>query len=115
MSPTTVCLNMWNKTNMKPLGETVLMFVNPRTRAKSKVKFVVVPNGFTNLLGLKTIQELGFITTNKECFISQIKALHQLGDLGETTLRIDENAQPKVLPCRKISLAIDGSVKEELD
>ena len=114
VSPTTVRLNMWNKTNMKPLGETVLMVVNPRTRAKSEVKFVVVPNGFTNLLGLKTIQELGFITINEECFISQIKA-PQLGDLGEATLRIDENAQPKVLPCRKISLAIDGSVKEELD
>ena len=80
VSPTTVRLNMWNKTNMKRLGETVLMVVNPRTRAKSEVKFVVVPNGFTNLSGLKTIQELGFITINKECFISQIKA-PQLGDL----------------------------------
>ena len=48
------------------------MVVNPRTSAKSEVKFVVVPNGFTNLLGLKTIQELGFITINEECFISQI-------------------------------------------
>ena len=114
VSQTTVRLNMWNKTNMKPLGETVLMVVNPRTRVKSEVKFVVVPNGFTNLLGLKTIQELGFITINEECFISQIKA-PQLGDLGEATLRIDENAQPKILPCRKIPLAIEGSVKEELD
>ena len=90
------------------------MVENPRTRAKSGVKFVVVPNGFTNLLGLKTIQELAFITINEECFISQIKA-PQLGDLEEATLRIDENAQPKVLPCRKISPAIEGSVKEELD
>ena len=60
MSPTTARLNMWNKTNIKPLEETVLMVVNPRTSAKSEVKFVVVPNGFTNLLGLKTMQELGF-------------------------------------------------------
>ena len=110
MSPTTVRLNMWNKTNTKPRAETVLIC----TRAKSEVKFFVVPNGFTNLLGLKTIQELGFITLNEECFISQIKA-PQLGDLGEATLRIDEKAQPKVLPCRKIPFAIDGSVKEELD
>lgn len=48
VSPTTVRLNMWNKTDMKPLEETVLKVVNP----ESKVKFVVVPNGFTNLLGL---------------------------------------------------------------
>ena len=114
VSPTTVRLNRWNKTNMKPLGETVLMVVNPRVNAKSEVKFVVVPNGFNNLLGFKTIQELGFITINEECFISQIKA-PQLGDLGEATLRIDGNAQPKVLPCRKIPLAIEESVKEELD
>ena len=62
VSPTTVSLNMWNKTDMKPLGETVLMVVNPHTRTNSKVTFVVVPNGFTILLVLKTIQELGFIT-----------------------------------------------------
>ena len=74
----------------------------------------MVPNGFTNLLGLKTIQELGFITINEECFISQLKA-PQLGDLGEATLRIDENAQPRVLPCRKIPLAIEDAVKKELD
>ena len=80
VSPTAVLLNMWNKTNMEPLGERGLMVVNPRTRAKSEVKFVVVPNGFTNLSGLKTIQELGFITINKECFISQIKG-PQLGSM----------------------------------
>ena len=81
---------------------------------ESEVKFVVVPNGFTILLGLKTIQELGFITINEECFISQLEA-PQLGDLGEATLRIDENAQPKVLPCRKIHLAIEDIVEKELE
>ena len=114
MSPTTVRLNTWNKTNLKPLGETILRVVNPCTRVESEVKFVVVPNGFTNLLGLKTIQELGFITINEEGFISQIKA-PQLGNLGEATLRIDENAQPKVLPRRKIPLAIEDTIKTELD
>ena len=114
VSPTTVRLIMWNKTNLKPLGETVLRVVNPCASVESEVKFVVVPNGFTYLLGLKTIQELGFITIIKGCFISQITA-PQLGDLGEATLRIDENAQPKVLPCSKIPLAIEDTVKKELD
>ena len=40
VSPTTVRLNMWNKTNMNPLGETVLMVVNPRTSAKSEVNLL---------------------------------------------------------------------------
>ena len=105
MFPTAVRLNMWNKTNLKPLGETILRVVNPCTTVESEVKFVVVPNGFTNLLGLKTIQELGFITINEECFISQLNA-PQLGDLGEATLRIDENVQPRVLPCRKFPLQL---------
>ena len=81
---------------------------------KSEVKLVVVPNGFTDLLGLKTIQKLGFITINKECFIFQIKA-PQLGDLGEATLRIDESAPHRVFPCKKIPLAIEEPVREELD
>ena len=114
VSPTTVRLNMWNKTNLKPLGETVLRVVNPCISVESEVKFVVVPNGFTNLLGLKTIQERSFITINEKCFISQLKA-PQLGDLGEATLRIDEHAQPRVLPCRKIPLTIEDAVKKELD
>ena len=54
------------------------MAVNPRTSAESEVKFVVLPNGFTNLLGLKTIQEFGFITINEEYFISQIKTLNSV-------------------------------------
>ena len=74
----------------------------------------MVPNGFTNLLGLNTIQELGFITINKECFISQVST-PQLGDLGEAPRRIDESVPPKVLPCRKVPIAIQDAVKEELD
>lgn len=114
VSPTIVRLNMRNKTNLEPLGETILKVTNPRTSVESEVKFIVVPNGFTNLLGLKTIQELGFITINEECFISHINA-PQLGDPGEATLRINENAQPKVLPRRKIPLAIEDDVKKELN
>ena len=52
VSPTTVRLNMWNKTNLKPLGEAVLRVANPHTSVESEVKFIVVPNGFTNLLAL---------------------------------------------------------------
>ena len=80
---------MWNKTNLKPLGETLLKVVNPRTGTETEVKFIVVPNGFTSLLGLKTIQELGFITINSEFFIAQVKT-PQLGDLGEATLKVDK-------------------------
>ena len=46
--------------------------------------------------------------------MSQIKA-PQLGDLGEATLRIGENAPQRILPCRKIPLAVEEPVREELD
>ena len=73
VSLTTTRLNTWKKTNLKPLGETVLRAANPRTNEEFEVKFIVVPNGFTNLPGVKTIQKLGFITLNEECFISKVK------------------------------------------
>ena len=114
VSPTRVRLNMWNKTDLKPLGETYLYVTNPSDNTKHQVKFIVVPNGFTNLLGLETTLELGFITINSDSFISRVTT-PRLGDLGEATLRVDETVPPKVLPCRKIPLAIQDDVKRELD
>ena len=117
VSPTSERLKMENKTNFKPFGETFQRITNSRTgtySAMTEVKFIVVPNGFTNLLGLKTIQELGFITINKEWFISQTTS-PLLGDLGEVTLKIDENIPPKVLLCRNVPLAIQNAVTKELN
>ena len=114
VSPTNTRLNMWNKTDLKPLGETSLVVTNPCSNTQHEIKFVVVPNGFTNLLGLDTIQQLGFVTINNDSFISKVTT-PQLGDLGEATLRIDETVPPKVLPCRKVPLAIRDDVKKELD
>lgn len=38
-----------------------------------------------------------------------------LGDLGEATLVVDNEVQPKTLPCRKLPLAIKDRDKSELD
>ena len=105
---------MWNKTNLKPLSETSLTTINPSDNTQHEVKFIVVPNGFTNLLGLNTIQELGFITINCNAFISKVST-PPLGDLGVASLRVNESVPPKVLPCRKVPLAIENDVKQELD
>lgn len=94
VSSTAAWFNMWNKTNLKPLGETFLTVKNPRTSSEVEIKFIVVPNGFKNLLGLHAIQEVGFITINKECIISQAST-PQLGDRGEATLRIIKGFLPK--------------------
>lgn len=114
VSPTNIRLNMWNKTNLKPLGGTSLTTTNPSDNSQHEVKFIEVPNGFTNLLGLNTIQELGFITINCNAFISKVST-PPLGDLGVASLRVNESVPPKVLPCRKVPLAIENDVKQELD
>ena len=104
---------MWNKTILKPLGETFLKVKNPRTSSEVEIKFIFVPNGFTNLLGLHTIQELGFIAINKECIISQLST-QNLVTREKPPLNY-ESVPPKVLPFRKVPIAIQDAVKEELD
>lgn len=46
---------MWNKINLRFLGEIVLRVVNFCISVEFEVKFVVVLNGFINLLGFKII------------------------------------------------------------
>ena len=57
-------LTMWNGSTMKPLGEAVLNVSNPKAITSTPVRFMVVDNNFTCLLGVDTIQELGLITVN---------------------------------------------------
>lgn len=108
--PTKIRLNMWNKTNMKPLGEADLTVVNPRTNEKHQLRFIVVPNQYTCLLGLEAVQKLKLITINNEKFISSVSS----SDLGTAHLHNDPNVKPKALPCRKIPIALQSLVHEEL-
>ena len=52
-------LTMWNGSTMRPLGEAVLDVFNPKNEQSAAVHFTVVDNGYTCLLGAKTIQALG--------------------------------------------------------
>ena len=98
--------------SLDSLGETTLTMKNPRTNEKHEVNFVIVPNDFECLLGLKTIQKLNLITVNSEMFIG--KVVTYLGDLGEVELKINSTATPVALPARNIPLGIRNKVKEEL-
>ena len=80
---------------------------------KSDINFVVVPNGFECLLGLKTIKKLDLITINLEKFKGKIGK--NLGDLDHVKLKVDPNASPRALPARNIPLTIRDKVKEELE
>ena len=112
--PTTVKLNMWNKTDFRPIGETTLKVVNPCTGECVDAIFIVVPNGLANLLGLNTIRKMGLITVNSDRFISNVTT-PKLGDLGIASLHVDNTVPPKILPCRKIPIAVEKAVQEEID
>ena len=86
---------MWNKTNMKPLAEADLTVVNPCTKENHQLRFIVVPNQLTCLLGLNTVQKLKLITINDERCMS------------------NESSTSTCLP-RKIPTALQSLLQEEL-
>ena len=76
---------MWNKTIIKPAGETVLNVKNLKTNTILQVSFFVVNNNLNCLLGLQTAKEMDLITVNAESFMANavecvhfmmIKAVH---------------------------------------
>ena len=64
--PTSKKLIMWSKSRLTPLGETTLEVLNLKNAQVSEADFTVVPNDFSCLLGLKTVQEMGLFTINDE-------------------------------------------------
>lgn len=69
LQPAQQKLTMWNGSTMYPVGEAVLEVQNPKTSSNAPVRFTVVDNGLTCLLGVDTIQELGLITVNTNAFV----------------------------------------------
>ena len=65
-------LKMCNKSIVNSLGEVELKVTNPMSNETHSVNFVVVPNEFQSLLGLKTVQALGLVTIHSENFIHQV-------------------------------------------
>lgn len=111
---TSQTLTMWNNTKMKPVGEAVLQVTNPKTKEQKDVRFTVVGNNFTCLIGLKTSRDLSLITVNEDKFIARVET-DAIGDLGVATLTVDPTIKPTILPCRKIPHALKDKVREEID
>ena len=105
---------MWNKTNIKPVGETVFDVINPKFNTVHATNFIVVKNDFNCLFGLSTIQELYLIMVKDNCFIANLDSTSNLGDLGTVNLKIDKDVRPKILTSCKIPLALQSKVKQNL-
>lgn len=115
--PSSSTLRVYDAAPLKTLGEVDLCVTNPKSGEVVNVTFAVVSNKLQSLLGLDVIKKMNLITVNGEKFISKLNTTSksELGDLGEATLVIDSQIQPKTLPCRKLPLAIKDRVKAELD
>ena len=115
INPTQKVLTMWNKTKLKPEGETILNVTNPKNSTTHSVKFVVVNDSLNCLLGLETVQMMNLISVNAESFIAKIATNDDLGNLGVVSLHVDPYIRPKVLPSRNIPIALRQTVKAKLD
>ena len=105
---------MWNKLTVNIAGETILDVVNPKTNEVFTIQFLVVNNHFYCLLGLEAVKSMNLVTVNCDTFIASARN-ESLGDLGSASLSVDVSTKPRVLPCRKLPIAIRDKVKTELD
>ena len=100
---------------LQPEGTADLILKNPKNGKSYLIHFTVVGNQYQFLLGQKTCQSLGLITLNKEQFIAQIQKMENIiGDLGETSLTIDESITPVISRCRNIPFALQKKVEDKI-
>ena len=64
---------MWYGTKVKPVGTCALKVVNPRNNEKFKVRFLVVNESLTPLLGLNATEKMKLLTIHKENFVNVVE------------------------------------------
>ena len=91
------------------------MSSTPRVKSAA-VRSTVVDNGYiyTCLLRVNTVQTLGLDTINKHAFIALVTK-ETLGAHGEAKLRIKPDAHPKVLLSRRIPIALQEEVRQQVN
>ena len=61
-APCSQSLGTWNGTKVKHMGTCALPVVNPRNNAKYKVRFLIVKENLTPLMGLNATEKMGLLT-----------------------------------------------------
>ena len=127
LEPCSESLVMWNGTKVKPIGTCALPVINPRNSTKYKVRFLVVKESLTPLLGLNATEKMGLLTVHKESIVSVVENLENdlankypdvfdngLGKLsGRVHLQVDPGCQPVILPARKVPVSVKEKFKAE--
>ena len=111
LEPCSQSLVMWNDTKVKPVGTCALPVINPRNNTKYKVRYLVVKESLTPLLGLNATEKMSLLAVHKENFVSVVENLENdlannypdvfdngLGKLpGKVHLQVDPACQPVIL------------------
>ena len=63
---------MWNGTKVKPAGTCALPVVNPKNNERYRVRFLVVKEDLTPLLGLDATEKMKLLTVHKENFVNVV-------------------------------------------
>ena len=104
--PEKVNLQMWNKTSLQALGKCKIEVVNPTTKQKFKVDFVIVEKELTPLLSGKAAQKMNLITVHYDKF----KVVNVVSSPEHDHVKFFPDTfkeTPGTLPSKKVHLTID--------
>ncbi|CAG2205039.1 unnamed protein product [Mytilus edulis] len=126
-------LTMYNKSQLSAYGICTLRLKNPKTNKRYNVKFIVVGDEYTPLLGSKAIQQMNLIKIQFHNILTYEKGdnvndfsmqniVKEYADIfdgegsfqGHLHLEIDETITPVKSPLRRIPIAMKPKLKSEL-
>ena len=90
IEPTREVLSMYSNDKIKPVGKCRLVVRNPKTSRRYIGEFVVIQEGFTAILGAKSVQAMGMITVEYE----QIQAVTKQQPTTTTTTTVVDSDTP---------------------
>ncbi|XP_064613329.1 uncharacterized protein K02A2.6-like [Liolophura sinensis] len=137
----TTTLVMFNGTETIPVGKRRISMKNPKNGRKYSVEFVIVKGDYRPLLGARAVQQMNLITVETENIMllshqhsddvksrkqpgvtmNEIKSSYRDVFQGEGKLEgllhleVEDKVQPVKLPCRKVPVALQPKLKEELE
>ena len=117
---------MFNKSELKPIGQTKIQVKNAKNGRKYKLKFIVVAGQeMRPILGSVSSQKMKLITLNKQNILcmenNDITVKYKdifVGEgkfEGKLHLEVDETVTPVKLPVRKVPIAVKDKLKNELE
>jgi transposase InsO family protein len=131
LRPTTKKLQMWNKSELEPEGSCFVPLRNPKNGKKYRVKFTVIQEDLTPLLGKKVSEKMGLIKINYDSFhVASVKQSNDILDQYPEVFKDNaigvfpckpvhlvcrDDAVPKILPTRREPVAFRGRLQSTLD